>query len=49
MMLSAEPETTAVLIVLVPDVPWATETEDGLAPMEKSFVTGAVGAKTTSS
>ena len=28
-------------IVLVPDAPWATETEVGLAPMEKSFVTDA--------
>jgi hypothetical protein len=44
-MLSAVPETTAVLIVLVPAAPWATETEVGFALMEKSFVTGAEDPK----
>ncbi len=45
LMLSALPETRAVLIVLVPDAPWATETEVGLALMEKLFVTGAADPK----
>jgi hypothetical protein len=44
---SAPPEITAVLIVLVPDVPWATETDVGLALMEKSFVTGAMTVRLT--
>ena len=39
---SAEPDTGAVLMVLVPCAPWATESEAGLALMEKSLVT-AVG------
>ena len=36
---SADPETSAVLIVLVPRQPWATERLAGLALMEKSLVT----------
>ena len=41
---SAEPETTAVLIVLVPAAPWATGTAAGLALIEKSFGTLPAGA-----
>ena len=46
---SAEPETRAVLIVLPPEAPWATERLVGLALMLKLFVTGPAGVKTTSS
>jgi hypothetical protein len=35
----ALPEVTAVLIVLVPDEPWTTESVDGVAAIEKSLVT----------
>ena len=44
---SATPEVTAVLIVLVPAAPWATERLDGVAPMLKSFGTGAVTVRAT--
>ena len=41
-MLSALPETTAVLMLLLPAAPWATERLAGLALIEKSLVTGDV-------
>ena len=43
----AEPLVTAVLIVEVPDAPGASDTDDGLALIEKSLVAGAVTVRLT--
>ena len=43
----AEPLVTAVLIVDDPDAPGANDTDDGLALIEKSLLTGAVTVNAT--
>ena len=43
----ADPLVTAVLIVDDPDAPWANDTDDGLALIEKSLLAGAVIVRLT--
>jgi hypothetical protein len=43
----AAPDVTAVLMVLVPEPPWATVTVEGFALIEKSFTTGGVTVRLT--